>query len=132
MKAMILVISILLSTTIKCQQACDTLLPNQMNYTGNGIILNNRYLTTKDFKEKINFDKTAFKYYLKSKNNENTSIAFGVIGVLSLVASAVTINSKNNLSGKFSIGAIVGIGLGMFFIGESSRNLKSAICTYNS
>ena len=74
----------------------------------------------------------ALNLFNKSKKMENVGQSFMVIGLLSLIGSAVTVNNDNHLSGKLAIGSLVTFITGGCLMNSSHKKLSQAICAYNS
>jgi len=105
--------------------------PNRI-YMGVGAICNDSILTTCDLKDRLINNPAAYKEYNKYTSVKKTSGIFGALFFAGLVGGVATLNSKNNVSGKFFLASFVPLFLGVHINNHSQKHLKKAIDIYNS
>jgi hypothetical protein len=108
------------------------ILPNQIYNPSGSFIINNKLICNHNLVNYLKTNSTAYSIYRQSQRRESAGQTLMVIGLFSLIGSAITINNDNHLSGKLAIGSLVTFISGGGFVSSSHKKLNKAICAYNS
>lgn len=105
--------------------------PNRI-YMGVGAICNDSILNMCDIKDRLINNPAAYKEYNKYTSIKNTSGIFGVLFLAGVIGGITTINSNNNLSGKFFLASFAPLYLSIHIGSRAQKHFSKAISIYNS